>query len=88
MNIQYEASFEKDLKKLRDKKLLQKISTVILNIKSSENLLELNNLKKLSGYDSFFSIRIGDYRIGFELSSDGVILTRILHRKEIYRYFP
>jgi len=61
MNIQYEASFEKDLKKLRDKKLLQKISTVILNIKSSENLLEINNLKKLSGYDSFFSIRIGDY---------------------------
>jgi len=59
MNIQYEASFEKDLKKLRDKKLLQKISTVILNIKSSENLLEINNLKKLSGYDSFFSIRIG-----------------------------
>jgi len=54
MNIQYEASFEKDLKKLRDKKLLQKISTVILNIKSSENLLEINNLKKLSGYDSFF----------------------------------
>ena len=45
MNVRYEASFEKDLKKLRNKKLLKKIRTVILKIKSAENLLEINNLK-------------------------------------------
>ena len=30
-------------------------------------------------------IRIGDYRIGYDIEGDKVVLLRILHRKDIYR---
>ena len=33
-------------------------------------------------------IKMGNYRIGFEIINEELILTRILHRKTIYRYFP
>ncbi|MGA9351150.1 MAG: type II toxin-antitoxin system RelE/ParE family toxin [Anaerolineae bacterium] len=42
----------------------------------------------MKGYDTFYRIRLGDYRIGIEVLEDKVILVRILHRKDIYRYFP
>lgn len=32
--------------------------------------------------------RLGEYRVGIFLENDTVILARILHRKEVYRYFP
>ena len=32
--------------------------------------------------------RMGQYRIGFYYGNKTVELVRILHRKEIYRYFP
>jgi mRNA interferase RelE/StbE len=38
--------------------------------------------------DTFYRVRIGDYRIGLELAGDELIFVRCLHRKEIYRYFP
>ncbi|MFN7201715.1 MAG: type II toxin-antitoxin system RelE family toxin [Aphanizomenon sp.] len=33
-------------------------------------------------------MRVGNYRIGISVNNDLVTLVRILHRKEIYRYFP
>jgi mRNA interferase RelE/StbE len=57
-----------------------------LKIIQDTNLLK--RIKKLKGHDSFYRIKIGDYRIGFEMVNEELILTRILHRKTIYRYFP
>jgi mRNA interferase RelE/StbE len=61
---------------------------MIEDIKHADNVSLINNIKKLKGYEKFYRIRIGDYRIGIEITEDYVILTRILHRKDIYRYFP
>ncbi len=88
MKIRYEASFEKDLRGIRDKNLLKKIKDMIEDIKHADNVSLINNIKKLKGYERFYRIRIGDYRIGIEITEDYVIFTRILHRKDIYRYFP
>lgn len=88
MEIRFEASFEKDLKKVRDKKLLKQVREVIEEVKQAEGLRGINDLKKLKGYETFYRIRIGDYRIGIDLIGNRVIFTRILHRKEIYKYFP
>ncbi len=88
MEVRYEASFEKDLKSVGDKNLLKKIKKVIEEVKQADDSYSINNLKKLSGYDTFYRIRIGDYRIGIEITGDKLIFTRFLHRKEIYRFFP
>jgi len=46
------------------------------------------DVKKLKGLGSAYRIRIGDYRLGIEYRETTVVFMRVLHRKEIYRYFP
>jgi mRNA interferase RelE/StbE len=49
---------------------------------------QLADCKKLTGYKTAYRIRMGQYRIGFYYEHKTIELVRILHRKEIYRYFP
>ena len=46
-----------------------------------------HNSKKLAGSDSSWRIRVGDYRILYEINDAGKIVRdyRIAHRKEVYR---
>jgi mRNA interferase RelE/StbE len=88
MNVKFESRFEKDLKLVRDRNLLEKLKQVILACKQVETLGEINNLKKMQGYDGFYRIRLGDYRVGIEVLENEIIFARILHRKDIYKFFP
>jgi mRNA interferase RelE/StbE len=88
MEILFERSFERDLKKIRSKRLLKQVRDVIHEVEAAARLSDITNVKKLHGFDSYYRIRVGDYRIGIELSEGEVIFVRVLARKEIYRYFP
>jgi mRNA-degrading endonuclease RelE of RelBE toxin-antitoxin system len=81
-------AFEKDLSKLRDKALLTRIKAVILEIEDAETLEDVSNVKKLKTEGNYYRIRVGDYRIGLLFNEDVVVFVRVLHRKEVYRYFP
>ena len=88
MNVAYEAAFLRDLKRVRSKQLRRQVSQAIDNVKLAADIRDISSLKKLGGYETFYRIRIGDYRIGVEIVGDTVIFVRCLHRKDIYRYFP
>lgn len=88
MKVSFEASFGRDLKDIKDKAILSRIEQTITEVKAAATLNEIKNLNKMRGYATFFRIRVGDYRIGLEVLEDEVIFVRVLHRKEIYRYFP
>lgn len=88
MNIEFRKSFEKDLENLRDANLLEKIKAVILQVENAVTLTEVNHLKKLKADGDYYRIRVGNYRIGLAVLEATVIFVRVLHRKEIYRYFP
>jgi mRNA interferase RelE/StbE len=88
MNVRFEAKFAKDLKQVSDGRLLKAVKELVLACKEAESLAAISQVKKLKGHDTFYRVRIGDYRIGLELAEDGLIFVRCLHRKEIYRYFP
>ena len=88
MNVKYESSFEKDLRKIRDKNLLQKIKDAINETRQAKSAKDINSLKKLKGYEAFYRIKLGDYRIGIEIVENEIIFTRFLHRKEVYRFCP
>ncbi len=47
-----------------------------------------HNCKKLSGGGSRWRVRVGDYRILYEINDIQKIVSvyRIAHRKEVYRY--
>ena len=89
MKFRVERSFDRDVDKIKDKKLLKKIRSFISTIEEAASIGEILHIKKIEGYDSFYRTKIGDYRLGMEALSDKeVILVRFLHRKDIYRYFP
>jgi mRNA interferase RelE/StbE len=89
MKVEFKKSFEKDLTKIRDETLLQRIQSVIEEVENAENLSEINNIKKLKADNNdYYRIRIGDYRIGLKISDGIIIFVRVLQRKDIYRYFP
>jgi mRNA interferase RelE/StbE len=69
MIIEFDKSFEKSLEKSRNKALFQKIEHVIIEFEKAKSLADLPNIKKLTGFKNYYRIRIGEYRLGFELIS-------------------
>lgn len=88
MKVEFKKSFLKELKKLKDKHLKNSIAECIFHIESADNLSHIKNLKKLAGYDVYYRIRIGDYRIGLKIEKNLVNFVVCEHRKEIYKKFP
>jgi mRNA interferase RelE/StbE len=89
MNVRYKKKFLKDLKALQSTEVYEKICTLVLEeIPNAEDLSTIANLSKLKGDDTAYRIRVGDYRIGFFMEDDEIVMSRVLHRSEIYRYFP
>lgn len=88
MNLDYDKSFYKDIKKLKDDKLAIKLKTALLEFKEDADLSEFSKIKKMKGYNHYYRLQISDYRLGLSYK-DGVLkVIRFMHRKEIYRYFP
>ena len=73
---------------VKDKKLKDKVKKVICDVEKAQNVSEIKKLRKLKGYKNFYRLRVWDYRIGLQIKHNCVIFVRILHRKEIYKYFP
>lgn len=86
MIVKIDKSLVKDISKINDKVVLKKLRSTITKIQSSTNLSEIRSLKKLKGFHNYF--RIGDYRLGIIYHNNKIEIIRLLHRKEIYKYFP
>ena len=86
MKTNFRKSFEKDLRKILD--AFQRVQEIIEQVENAESLSEIHNIKKLKGESDFYRIRVRDYRVGITVNDGLVSFIRILHRKEIYRYFP
>ena len=88
--ILYKKTFLKELKKL-PKDIRVKVERLCFDILPDiKNLSDIKGLEKLIGYDNYYKVRFGDYRVGLEIDIERKIIVccRVLHRKEIYRYYP
>ena len=89
MKIKFEESFKRDLKKVKDKSVLEKVKEIIEEMESIKTTREFKgDLKKLQTGSNHWRIKIGEYRVGLKIEGDLAIFVRILHRKDIYKYFP
>lgn len=88
MRVCYEKSFLRDIKKLDDRDVLQRVKELLLQLENAASLQAIQNIKKLKGYDVYFRIKISDYRVGLRYEDGEINIIRFLHRKEIYRLFP
>lgn len=89
MNVEFDKSFLKSLSKIKDEKSLKRIEEIILSLEESQSLNHVKTIKKLTGFNTYYRIRIGNLRLGFEqMNSQTIRLIIIAHRKDIYKRFP
>jgi mRNA interferase RelE/StbE len=88
MKYEITNKFYKDLKSINDKNVVEKVNSFINEIETSQNILELTETKKLKGFKNAYRKRINNYRIGFYLNKDNILLITLLKRADIYKKFP
>ena len=88
MKLAFTKKFLKQVSKLNNPVLAKEIVLIIDETEKAKTLSEIKNLKKLKGYNNYYRIRTGDYRIGIYFNKDSFEFAAIDHRKDIYKYFP
>jgi mRNA interferase RelE/StbE len=79
-------SFERDSKRLPIS-VQKQLRGIIQKLTVAATLHEFDAIK-MKGANNAYRIRFGNYRIGIYIDGDNLVLSRILDRKEIYKYFP
>jgi mRNA interferase RelE/StbE len=80
MSLEFKPRAEKDLAdlpKADQSRILQKIELL-------QNGLT-GDIKRLTNFTPEYRLRVGDYRILFEILEGSIIVYRILHRRDAYR---
>ena len=90
MKVFFKNSFLKDFQKLPDEIKIEIKNICLSTFPKIKNLMEFKiyPLKKLRGFKNYYRIKVKDFRVGFKRTNGEVIFMRVLHRKDIYRYFP
>ncbi len=78
----------KDIKSLQSDYHKRIVDIVFKFLPTINSLNEISDCQKIKGYDKFYRIRVADYRIGFELRGNQIVIYRIMYRKDIYKHFP
>ncbi len=81
MKINIRKSAIKDSKTIAQKDK-ERIYAKILEL---ENFPDVLNVKKLTNFEPAYRLRVGDYRILFDVTEDTIEIGRILLRKESYK---
>lgn len=88
MKVQYSKKFLKQLSKIpySSRNKIEQFAFVELPAISQ---FEFNSrIDKMKGYEGFYKTRFGDYRLGMYKQDNILILKIVMHRKDIYNYFP
>lgn len=89
IDISYSKQYLKDLKQLKGNKIFSKLKNISFEkLPKYDSIKNIPNLKKIKGHNFYYRIKSGNYRIGVKIKNESVTLMRILHRKDIYKYFP
>ena len=75
MNVEYAKSFLKDVKRLNDRKVKQRLEASLILFESVSDLHEISGIKAMSGNSGYYRIRIGQYRLGLKHMQDGISLS-------------
>ena len=70
MRVEFRTSFTRDLRRIQDRALLQRVQETIEEVEAAESLPDIVHLKKLRAESHYYRIRLGDYRIGLIVEGD------------------
>lgn len=85
-SVQFVRSAQKEFERL-PAKLRVKV-TEALSLLSQHPYSELLNAKKLKGANQLYRIRLGDYRVVYEIRDEVlvVVVIKIGHRSDVYKH--
>lgn len=83
--IQFVKSARKEFERLPAK--IREKTAEALNLLAQNPYSELLKIKKMKGAVDLYRIRLGEYRVVYELRNDRlvVIVIKVGHRREVYR---
>lgn len=88
MKVEFLSKFNKDLEKLEIDHVRNVALKAIYMVDKANHFADIPNIKKLRGHKDAYRIKIGDYRIGLFIKDNVAEFARIMHRKDIYTFFP
>ena len=82
-NLQWRTSTKKDLRRIPR----QAVSRIVAEVANLTKEPLPHGSEKLTGSERMYRIRVGDYRVIYELLRDAKIveIQRVRHRKDVYR---
>ncbi len=87
MILLYHKKFLKDLASIPETERLKIERFIFTDVTGQKSFRDLRP-EKLQGYKSYYKIRFGSYRVGLKYENNTLTFERVLHRKEIYKFFP
>ncbi len=88
MKIVYSKKFLKELTLIPSESRTHIEKFIFEILPQLEDIYENGRIESMKGYKNYFKIRFGNYRVGLKKEEDNIIVKRVLHRKDIYKYFP
>ncbi len=67
------------------KKISEPFKTQIKKaVQGLENYPDVSNIKRLTNFQPLYRMRVGNYRVLFDIEDNTIFVARIRHRKEVY----
>lgn len=89
MQLRFKKPFLKQLAELPADIRTKVEEFVFVQLPQCHCLAEIGVIEKMQGYRGYYKARFGAYRVGMKLGEDRALtLMVVMHRKEIYRFFP
>lgn len=88
MRIRVKKSFLKQLAAL-PKDVRERIEVFVFEtLPTLKSIGQSGKIEKMHGYKSCFKIRFGEYRVGIVYEDNVIVVKVVMHRREVYRFFP
>ena len=85
----YKKTFLSDLARLPKRYRVRIERLVFHEVPQLDDLFAQLDIKKMKGYQSYYRIMVGDYRIGCKVEhGNQVVFYRVKSRADIYKLFP
>ncbi len=81
MKIEIRKSAVKDLRSISEPNRTR----LHRKIKELEGFPDVPNIKRLTNFEPAYRLRVGDFRILFDVEEDRIVIGRVMHRKDAYR---
>ena len=81
MNVEIDGKAIKDLSGLHK----GEVTKILSKIEELEKYPHIPNLKKLTNFEPPYRLRVGNYRVLFDIDDNTITVYRVRHRKESYK---